>query len=101
MAECSWARRGAAPRESDAEPIFYRADAVARHGELGVLRVFKRENHLTGKPGIHFVNPVNIHKSGAVDAEELRGIQPPFQLGDGMVDAMAVPIHNCVSELVL
>jgi len=101
MAECSWARRAAVPQESDAEPIFHRTNSVARNGELGVLGIFERENDLTCKPCIHFVNPVDIHKSGAVNAEELCGIEPPLQLGDGLVDAMAVPIDNCICELVL
>ena len=47
------------------------------------------------------MNPVDIDKSGAVDAEELCGIQPLLELDDGLVDAMAVPIRDCVSELVL
>jgi hypothetical protein len=52
--------RGALLLKLDPQALFQCADAVSRHGELGMLRVFEGEDDLTGEPGVHLVNPVDI-----------------------------------------
>ena len=66
-----------------------------------MLSIFEREDDFAGEPRIDLVNPVNIDQGGAVDAQELCRIEMAFEIGDGLVDAVAAAVDDGVGELVV
>ena len=76
------------------------ADAVSCYGELRVLRVFQRDDDFAGEEGVELLNPVGGDEHGAMDAEEAGGVEALFEVGDSLIDGMAAPADDGVSELV-
>ena len=65
------------------------------------MLVFEGEHDFAGEPGIDFVNPIDIHKGGTVDAKKFCGIEPLLEIRNGLIDAVAAAIGNGEGELVL
>ena len=66
-----------------------------------MLGVLESEDNFAGEPRVDFVNPVDIYKGSAVNAEKLCGIETTLEFGDGLVDTVLALVHDCVGELVL
>ena len=66
-----------------------------------MLLILERDNDFACEPRIHFVDPVDIDQGGAVNSQELRGIEAVFEIGDGLVDAVPASVQDRKCELVL
>ena len=66
-----------------------------------MLGVLESEDNFAGEPCVHLMNPVDVYKGSAMNAEELCGIEATLEFSNGLVDTMLASDHNCVGKLVL
>jgi len=85
----------------NSEAVFHGSHSIAGDSQLCVGWVLEDQDHLAAEPRVDFVNPISVDECGAMNTQELLGVEASLKFDDGLVHAVTASVDDGEGELVL